>query len=268
MSTPSTNNVVFGRGAILFDRFTAAGVRQGQFVHLGNCDNFATSVATDKVTMTDYTSQTSAPYATANKSTTVTLKIEGFEIDTKILAMLFMGDTTTYTQALTTVTTETIAATTLTGLKGSYFTSSLRNVSAGTMLWGTTTLVSGTDWELFNTYGGVFHVFPTSPTVVDGTVLKVNYTAAALTAGSTALDVIRAFNTASIIGRLLFVPNNTTGPNNEVVVWNCSFTPDGDIPLISDEFLKWNLVGTAQSDTAGTYGGSSTNPFMQITKRS
>jgi len=266
MATPSTNNVVFGRGSILFDRFTAGGVRQNQFVHLGNCDNFATSVATDKVTLTDYTSQTSAPYATANKSTTVTIKIEGFELDTKINAMLFMGDTTSYTQALTTVTTETIAASTLTGLKGSFFTSSLRNVTAATMLFGTATLVSGTDWELFNSYGGVFHVFPTSGTVVDGTVLKVNYTAAALTAPG--LDVIRAFNTASIIGRLLFVPNNTTGPNNEVVVWNCSITPDGDIPLISDEFLKWNMVGTAQSDVAGAYGGSSTNPFMQITKRS
>lgn len=266
-STPSPTNTVFGRGAIYFDRFDANGVRSGQFKHLGNCSNFASSVSSDSVDLINYLENTSAPYNTAIKSTDVELKIEGFEFAPSVLAPVFMGDVSSYTQAAVTVTTETIAAASLTGLKGSFFKAAWRNISAATMLQGTATLVSGTDWEIANAYTGLFRVKP-GGSVADGTALKVNYTAAALTAGSTALETIRIFNQSNIYGQILFVPNNSSGPNLELVAWYCSLKPDGDISLISDDWAKWSMSGKMLSDAAGAYGGSTTEPYGRITKQS
>jgi hypothetical protein len=266
-STPSATNTVFGRGALFFSRFDANGVNPAQFKHLGNCSNFATSVSSDDVDLTNYLENTSAPYNTARKSTDVELKITGFEFAPSVLAPALMGDVSSYTQAAVTVTTETIAAATLTGLKGSYFKAAWRNISAATMLQGTATLVSGTDWEVANAYTGLFRVKPAA-SVTDGTALKVNYTAAALTAGSTALETIRVFNQSNIYGQLLFVPNNSTGPNNEVIFWYVSLTPDGDIGFISDDWMSWTMKGKVLSDSAGAYGGSTNEPYGRVTKQS
>lgn len=266
MSTPSSTNTIFGRGAIFFDRFSSTGVQSHQWLHLGNCDNFATSISTDTVNMTDYTSFTSTPYATATKATTVGLKISGFEFDAKVMAVVLSGDTSTYTQSASTVTGETIAAASLTGLVGSYFQTANRNISAITVKQGTVTLVSGTDWSLHSSLTGLVRIIPTSSTVVDGTALTINYTSAALS-GATALTTVRGFNAAQVQGAILFVPNNTTGPNLEVRIWNCKLSADGDTSLISDDFAKWNLTGTVVADSAAAYGGSTNEPYMRVTKQ-
>lgn len=266
MATPSSGNTAFGRGSILFDRIVS-GARTG-FIHLGNCKQFSTSVSTESVDMIDYTQNTSAPYNTALKSTDIELKISGFEFATQVLSNVFMGDVSSITQSAATVTTETIAAASLTGLKGKFFQVAKRNISAPIMLQGATTLVSGTDYEIYNSYAGVFRILPTGSTVVDGTALKATYVHAALTAGSTALETIRAFNQANVYGQILFLPNNSTGPNWEVQAWYVNLKPDGDIPLISDDWNEWNMVGKVLSDAAGAYGGSTNEPYARLTLRS
>lgn len=263
MATPSSGNVLFGRGAVFFDRFTSSGTQNGQFLHLGNCSNFSIATSVDKVTMTDYTQNTSADYASAVKKTNVTIKIAGFEVSKDNMAILVLGDLTTYTQTSGSVTAETIAAASLTGLLGSYFQTNNRNISGATVSQGTVSLVSGTDWEIADSKSGLIRILPTSSTVVDGTVLTASYTQAALS-GATAVDVVRAGTTSDIKGSLLFVPNPGTGPQEEVHVWNVSLAPDGEIAMISDDFLKWDMVGTINSDAAGTYGGSSTDPYFRI----
>lgn len=266
-STPSANNTAFGRGAILFDRFDANGVRLGQFLHLGNCDSLATSISTESVDMVDYTQATSAPYNSTTKSTTVGLKISGFEIDPRVLAIVMSGDLTSYTQVSSDITGETIAAASLTNLKGSFFRAAKRNISAAVMTQGVSTLVAGTDYEVFNSYTAMFRVLPGGSTVVDGTALVVSYTAAALS-GASALDVVRGFNTATVKGQLLFIPNNATGPNWEVLMFSVTLTPEGDFSLIADDWIKWNVSGKVLSDATGDYGGSSLEPYMTLTKRS
>jgi hypothetical protein len=261
--TPSPNNVAFGRGQLFFDRYDVNGVRSGQYISLGNCDSFAISQSLDKVDMVDYTSPSSAPYASATKSTDVTLKISGFELTKKILAMVFLGDTTTYTQTLQTVSAQTIAPATLTGLLGSMFDLGKRNVTNATLLQGTATLTSGTDWELFNAYDGLVRIKPTGA-VVDGTVLTANYVAPAISS----LDVVRGGTVAQINGKLKFVTNNATGPNGTYEIWNATLAGDGDFSPISDEFIKWNLTGKILSDAGGAYGGSSSDPYYHFTSRS
>ena len=261
--TPAATNTVFGRGAIFFDRFDANGVQLNQWQHFGNCDSLATSISEDTVDLTDYTQNTGTPYNTATKSTTVGLKISGFEFTPKMLAVVFKGDTSTFTQSATTLTGETLAPSTLTGLLGSYFKTANRNISAITVLQGTTTLVSGTDWSAHDTLSGMIRILPSGSTVTDGTALTINYTAAALSS-TTALDTVRMFNTSTVQGSLLFVPKNSSGPLVEARYWNVKLSPDGDVALISDDWLKWNLTGTVLSDSTAAYGGSTNEPYGRL----
>jgi len=265
-TTPSSDNVVFGRGRILFDQFTAAGLRTGQYIHLGNCDRLALGIAPEELTMTDYTTETSAPYKSVTTKIEIPISISGFEFAAANLKLIFMGDKTSHTQTAHTATAEAVAASTLTDVKGSFFQLGRRSISSATVLQGTATLVSGTDWELYDALAGVIRLLPSGTTVVDGTAITANYVAAAHS-GASAIPLIRGATQTAVQGRLLFVPANSTGPENELTVWNAKLTPDGDVSFISDEFAKWNLSGSVQSDAAGSYGGSSANPYFQILQR-
>jgi hypothetical protein len=267
-ATPSSSNTLFGRGAVLFDRFDANGVAQGQYSHLGNCDNFAVSITTDVAELKDFTASSSAVYNSAVKQTNVNVKISGFEVATKVMAVLVLGDITTYTQTVFTAIAQstTLVPASLTGVKGSFFKVGNRNISLPTLVQGGTTLVSGTDYEIFDASAGVFRIL-SAGAAADATAITVNYTAAAIAAGATALDVVRAGTTANIKGSLLFLPSNSTGPLVEVRAYNVSLSPDGDIGLISDDWLKWNMKGTVNSDSAGTYGGSTAEPYFRTITR-
>ena len=59
--TPSSDNVTFGRGKVLFSEFVS-GAYTGQFRHLGNCDTFSIGLSPEKISLTDFTTETSSPY--------------------------------------------------------------------------------------------------------------------------------------------------------------------------------------------------------------
>ena len=260
--TPSSDNVTFGRGRVLFSPFVS-GAYTGQFKHLGNCDTFSIGLAPEKIQLTDFTQETSAPYKEVVKKTDMPIKISGFEFASFNMKLAFMGSETSYTQTAATLT-ETLAASSITGLKGSFFRTAKKAISSPVVAQGTTTLVSGTDYEIYDAAGGVIRVIPTG-SAADGTALSIVYVAAAITSSPRTQIVGGAVT--SLSGRLVFLPQNTTGPANEVVVWNASITPDGDIPFIGDDWLKWNLSGSVQSDSAGTYGGSAANPYFYVETR-
>jgi hypothetical protein len=264
-NTPSSDNVVFGRGRILFDQFTAAGLRTGQYIHLGNCDRFAIGISPEKLEMVDYTTETSAPYKSVTTKIAIPINISGFEFADRNLRLIFMGDRTDFTQSATSETDEELAAATITELKGSFFQTSKRKISNVVLTQDVNTLVAGTDYEVYDAEAGIIRILPTSSTVADGDALEIDYDAAAIAAA--ALPVIRGATKTSVQGQILFIPANTTGPENEVVVWNAELTPDGDVALIADEFAKWNLTGSVQSDAAGTYGGASTDPYFRVLQR-
>ena len=251
--TPSSDNVTFGRGSVLFSPFVG-GAFTGQFRHLGNCDAFSVGIAPEKVTLIDYTTETSSPYKEVVKKVDIPIKISGFEFASFNMKLAFMGSETTYTQTAATLT-ETLAASSITGLKGAFFRTAKKDISSPVVAQGTTTLTSGTDYSVYNAASGVIRVLPTGA-AADGTALTIVYVAGAITSRQQVVGGVLTSQT----GRLVFLPDNTTGPDQECVIWNASITPDGDIGLIGDDFLKWNLTGSVQSDAAGTYGGSSANP--------
>lgn len=261
MATPSSSNVFLGRGAVMFDRHVA-GVRNG-FRHFGNCDTFSLGIETEKLTLKDFTQQTTANYAEVLSSTTVNLSISGYELDAENAAIALLGNTGTYTQSAGTATAEVIAPNTYTGLKGKYFNTAKVKTSAHVVKQGATTLVLGTDYTIHNALAGVIRILPTSPTVVDGTVLTVDYTYAVVNAASDIKQVYGAV-LAECVGTLQFISNNTTGQNQKLTVWKASLTPNGELGLISEEFGKWTLSGTALSDEAGAYGGSVGSPYFTL----
>jgi hypothetical protein len=257
--SPSSDNVVFGRGAVFLDRFDANGNRSG-FEHLGNCDRFAFTITTETVEMTDYTTETSAPYKEVVKKTDVGIQISGFEFSVTNLANALMGTKSTYSQTSQNVSAETLVASTITNVKGKYFKTSKRNISSPTLIQGTSTLTTA-DYEIQNANAGLIRIKPAAPVAADGADITINYTAAAI---STALDVVYAATRSAIEGQLLFIPDNTTGPDNEVIAWRVSLRPDGEIGFISEEFAKWNLTGKALSDATNQYGGSASSPYANV----
>ena len=200
-NTPSTDNVTFGRGKVMFAPFLTTAA-PSQYYHLGNCDTFSIGLSPEKVTLTDFTTETSAPYKEVVKKTDMPIKISGFEFADINMKLAFMGSTTSYTQTAATLT-ETLAAASLTGLAGSFFRTAKKSITVTDILQGTTTLTNGTDYTVFDASGGVIKI-PSTTTVTDGTALSIIYVAAALT-GATARTQTVGGAVTSLNGRLLFV---------------------------------------------------------------
>lgn len=259
--TPSASNVMLGRGALYFDRRTTTDNKVGSF-HLGNCDQFGINVTTEKLTLSDYTQQSTSPYKEVVSSTEVALTISGFEFSKDTMALATMGAIdATYAQNNTAVTGEVLAAATVTGLKGRFFWTQYRNISSVALKQGATTHVLNTDYQIIDATRGIIKILTTGA-VADGTALTIDYAKATITAG--AIDRIFGGTAAAIEGTLRFVSNNTTGPNWDCTVHNASLRPNGDIAFISEEFNKFTLEGTAQSDASGTYGGSADSPYYTL----
>lgn len=259
--TPSASNVMLGRGALYFDRRTSSDNTVGSF-HLGNCDTFTINVSTEKLTLSDFTQQSTSPYKEVVSSTTVGLTIAGFEFSKDTTALATMGTIdSTYSQNNTAVTGEVLASATVTGLKGRYFFTAYRNISSTALKQGATTHVLNTDYTVADATRGIIYI-KTTGAVTDGTALTIDYSKATISTGT--YDRIFGGVNTTIEGKLRFVSNNTTGPNWDFTGWNVSLRPNGDIALISEEFNKFTLEGTAQSDATGVYGGSSNSPYYTL----
>lgn len=270
MSSPSSANVLIGRGIVLFAP-RKNNVLQG-YRDLGNCDVFSLLPASEFAELANYRTASTAPYKRVSKKTSLGIKLAGYEFDPSIISMLLLAEESVYTQAGGAVTGEVLALATVVGLKGTSFQVQSRSISAVTVRQGATVLALFNpvtqvgDYEITNAAGGVIRIVPTSATVVDGTALTIDYTAAAIAAGAAALPVISPAKNAAVEGRLLFLPDSATGPKLEHVYWNASISPDGEMGFIAEEFAKWGASVSLNDDSAGVYGGSLAFPFGKITQ--
>jgi len=261
MTTPSNENVILGKGALFFDRYDAAGASTG-FRHLGNCSVFEIGTEDDVLELKSSLSAAAGTYKKVTRSRTVNINVTFYEFDSENLALALMGEVATFTQTGATVADEVLVAAALTNIKGKYFFTAQRRISAVT-LTQTGALVAGTDYEIVDAEQGLIRILPTSATVVDGTAITIDYTSAAVTA----LDVVRGATKSLIEGKLRFVPDPMTGPKLEVEVFNVSFNPQGVLGLIQDDWGTGQLQGVAQDDSGGAHGGSNASPYYNIIKR-
>jgi hypothetical protein len=265
-TAPHTDNVLLGAGEILINRFDANGVETGYF-HLGNADDVRAVVTTEELVMKNAMKAARGIYKRVIKETAVELKIRALEFSVINMALAYMGDVAKTTQASATVTGE--ALTPAGGLvKGRYYTTQKRGISAVSVKKGASALTSGVDFVVKDAGRGVIQILETATFagLLDGDALTVDYTAAALT-GATALNYIRAGNSPRIEGRVLFLSDNQAGPNWDYEFWNVSLKPDGEIALIGEDWGSYNLSGSCQDDSVGAHGGSPNESFFRKTFR-
>lgn len=260
--SPSPNLTRLGRGAVYFDRQDANGVLTGS-VHLGNVDNFGLGITTESLTMKNFQQQTAANYNEVATSTDIAIDLSGFEFSKEVQAMVFLGNTSNYTQAASSATGEVVAEATATELAGRYLFTAKKNISAVVVKQGATTFVKDTDYTEVDLTRGILRVIPGGG-ITPGTDVTVDYSYAAIT--GTTMPTVKGGVVSAIKGVLRFAANNTTGPNDDVIIYHASLAPNGTVGFIEDEFGKWTLTGKCLDDSLGTYGGSVSDPYFLITR--
>jgi hypothetical protein len=66
---------------------------------------------------------------------------------------------------------------------------------------------------------------------------------------------VEIFANSSITGELKFVGTNDVGPKITVNLYNVSFTPSGDLSMISDEFNSMEVTADVLAATSGPNSG-------------
>lgn len=260
-NTPSSDNLLLGKGQCFFSRFDDNGVATG-FRHFGNVETL--ELTTDDDVLDKYSSQSAeAPlYKRVTRRRTVTLRASLDEFEAHNVALALMGDVAQSTaQAATAVVAEVL---TTTALKGGYYkTAKMGPITAVTLDNSTTTtpLVLGTDYVIADADLGLIHILATATAVAAGDDITISYTPTAYASG---LTQISGGSDNKIEGAFMFVGDPTTGPAYLLEVWKVSVAPDGAIGLISDDYAQFNLTMTVEDDSANH---PSPNNLYTLTER-
>lgn len=254
---PSADNIILGRGELFWAPIVSA-VKQPYF-HLGNCARFAVLFNDDVLTLNSSMDADSGVIKRTLRRREVSIEISSNEFGIENLALAMMGDATTFTQTTSTAATATL---TTSLVKGRYYKLPDRGVTITSVTAGTATLTAATDYTLADSAAGLLFVTAAAPNATTGTALVVVYSRTALT-----LDQVNVATQAKKEGGLLFIPDPTTGPQFDVEVWYASSTPGGAIEYIGEEYGEYQLNMIAQKDSAGSYGGSVSCPYIRKIQR-
>lgn len=243
-TAPDSDNLLVGKGEVYFNRFDALGIGTG-LRHLGNVDAMEITTADDNIDKYSNMSQDAPLYKRVARRRTVTIRLTLSEFTPENMAMVMMGTVVkTTTQAATAITGETL---TTSAVLGAYYMFSKIGPHTSILIKkGATTLVLGTDYVIKDPNLGIIQILETSSTVVAGDTLTADYTPTAYTAG----EIVEVYGgeSTTVEGSLLFVGDPVTGPRQRVEVWHVSFTPDGALGLISDEFASVGLTGSVLAE--------------------
>lgn len=253
-NAPSSENLLLGKGQILFDRFDANGNSTG-FRHLGNIDKF------DLTTNDTKTQKYSAMESTAPllkeivTKRLVTLALTGSEFTPGNMALITQGDVSQLIQLATAVVAEPISDTTIPDLY--YVTKKLGPISAVAVKFDAVAGVAGVDYEIVDANTGLIHILP--GTILAGAV-TVDYTPTAYDA-TNGPNVVSGGTAARVEGALKFIGDPTAGPAVIVDVWHVQVSPNGALSLISDDWADMSLNMEVLSDRANHPAA----PLYQVT---
>lgn len=252
-AAPSSENLLLGKGQVLFDRFDVNGVSTG-FKHLGNVETFELTTTDDKVQKFSSMAAGAPLYKEVNRRRAAVLNITGDEFHPENMALVTMGDVSTLVQPATAVVAEAVAAVTF---PGTYFTTKkLGPISAVVVKFGATPGVLGTDYAIINANVGLIRILP--GTALTGAV-TIDYTPTAYVSGSGPKVV--AGGTAGVIqGAIKFIGDPSTGPDMIVDVWRANMAPNGAVGLISDDFATLQMTAAILDDSLNHPG----TPLYQI----
>lgn len=240
-------NLLLGKGKVYFDRMTSLGVRTGErFV--GNCTKLEVNT-TDELKEKYSSAQASTPLlksVNVRRTAEFALTLDEFTPDNVALAL--MGTKSALSQGSGgPITAEVIADV----LQGCYYpvggSTPRRKIKSVAVKGpsGTPTYTLTTDYKVDAESGRIYIV--EGGGIVDGTHIEVDYSYDAATE-----IVLLGGNTNVIEGFLRFIGDPATGPILEAEVYKLSFTPDGAIGLIGDDYAEFSLKGKVESDGVHT----------------
>lgn len=237
-------NYTLGRGRVFFDRFPANAVvsaltRGDGERYLGNTPEFSTTSESEDLEHFD----SDAGVRTKDDSVQLTLNRSGSftcdNIEAENIALYFLGDASTVTQASATAVSEDF----LGAKRGRFYQlgvtvanpAGVRNVSNVVITSGagfTTPVAQVTNYEVDEVRGRIY-VEADAPGI-DEIDIRVVYDVAA----SNRERVVSGSN--SVYGSLRFVADNPKGPNRDYFLPYVKLAPDGDYNLKGDE---WQQMG-------------------------
>jgi hypothetical protein len=249
-------NLLLGHGEVYFDRLSAAGAKTGERF-LGNVSSL--SIAMNNETKEKYDSVTAAGNLLARviTRTTAELSLTLTEFTAKNLALFALGDDSSpITQTGAAVVAESLNGGIAIPSTDAWYPLAFRGsvaspLTAVTVKVAASTKTLGTDY-LLDLVGGRVYIIAGGTIVAGTSVVTVDYTYPTLTAGSTALDRVLAGTRADVTGLLRFIGVPAAGPKWEAIVWKVSFTPDGELALIADDFGEFKLKGAILADGVHT----------------
>lgn len=237
-------NYTLGRGRVFFDRFAnniaiTATTRGTGFRYFGNTPEFLTNSETEDLDHFD----SDAGIRTKDDSVQLSLDRGGSfitdNIDPDNIALNFLGDATTLTQAAATAVEDVIPAAgrgrfiqlgvTLTNPAG------VRNVSNVTVAKGVgfaTAVTQAGNYQVDEELGRIY-IESNAPDIDDESI-EVTFDVAA----STRSRIVSG--SQSIYGALQFVADNPKGENRDYLFPYVKLSPDGDYNLKGDE---WQQIG-------------------------
>jgi hypothetical protein len=252
--TPSGENLLVGKGQVLFDRFDTNGLPTG-FRHLGNVSSMELTTADDVIEKFSSMSAGAPLYKRVNRRRNVTLKLTMDEFDPENVALALMGSTSVLVQPATAVVGEAVFPSTV---PGSFFKlAKLGPYTGVTITFGATPGVLGVDYRVVDAKAGIYQIL--LGTAMTGAV-TAGYTPTAYT-GTTGPKVVGGGTSGVIEGKLMFIGDPSTGPKTIVEVWRLNISPDSAVGLISDEFAEMGLTAGVLDDSAL----HPSNPLYQVT---
>jgi hypothetical protein len=263
MAAPDTRDITLFRGVLRLDRHTTAGAKTG-YVHAGYITKF-TMGPIDFTEVEAWDALTATGGKVKGVATKVVPKftISGYEMNTFNVALATLGVENAIAVTGSTVTGESIAAATLTNIKGKSFFTAKRSISSVVVKQGATTLTVTTDYTVDATRGMIYLV-PTGA-AADGTAVTVDYTYATIALTAVSIGAAPIVNCS-----LALTGDSATGAKYDCDIWNAQIRPDQGIDFVTDpntgEFQQWTITGQVLTDAAGSFGGDATYPFAKLIK--
>ncbi len=247
LSTHS-NDYVFGRGELYVDLIDSNGATVGERF-LGNCPGFTLSVESEQFEHFSSTSGIRSKDLTVTQSVDFSAQIQCDDVSSANLALFLGGAVGSKAQVATPVANE--PHTVKQGLEYQLGTSSsnptgVRDVGSVvvTNVAGSTTYVLDTDYRLNATLGRIY-IIP-GGAIADDQVIHVDYTPVA---GSRVQ--VTSGNAGRLTAAVRFLAANANGTNRDLYIASASLSPEGELPLITeDELASFTLnVGVSEKNS-------------------
>lgn len=263
-NTAQGGNLLLGHGELYFDRWNSAGAKTGERF-LGNVTALGITMSNEVKEKYDSVTAAGNLLARVVTRTTAEVALTMTEFTAKNIALFALGDDSSpVAQTGASVTDELINGGTAVPSSDCWYPLAFRGSIANPLTTASVkvlvaTKALGTDY-LLDLVGGRIYIVP-GGTIVPGTdIVKVTYTYPTLIAGTTALDRVLAGTKSDITGLMRFVGVPAKGPTWEAILWKVTLTPDGDLPLIMDDYGEFKLKGAVLAD--GVH-----NDLYQLIKR-